>query len=253
MIRKIPKKAAKTSSFWKQSKQPLFGVLLASVVLSGCSTTPERLEKFSYEPNYPMNIPKKTLPKNGSLYQSAEAMTLFDDSRAHKIGDIITINLAEKFDAKKKDEAKYNKDNSQNFGLNGQAKAGTNANIMGGNVSVPGLGTGIGIGYGSSGAFTGKADVKQNSSLTGSIAVTVVEVISNGNLIIRGEKWITIHEGEEVIRFAGIVRPQDIRPDNTIDSGKVADVRLIYKDTGVSGDSARPSALTQWLHKYWPL
>lgn len=229
------------------------GVMVSSIVLSGCSSTPERMEKFSYEPNYPMNIPQKTVPKNGSLYQSGDAITLFDDSRAHKVGDIITINLAEKFDAKKKDEAKYNKSNQQNFGLNGQAAAGTNASVFGGNVSVPGLGSGIGIGYGSDGSFAGKSDVKQNSSLTGSIAVTVVQVISNGNLVIRGEKWITIHEGEEVIRFAGIVRPQDIRPDNTIDSEKVADVRLIYKDTGISGDTNRPSAMTQWLHKYWPL
>lgn len=236
--------------------QPLTKLILAGAVaafLGGCSSVPERMEKFTYEPNYPMNIPQKNLPKNGSLYQSGESLTLFDDSRAHKIGDIITINLAEKFDAKKKDEAKYDKSNQQQFGLNGQAAAGTNATAFGGNISVPGLGTGIGIGYGSEGSFAGKSDVKQNSSLTGSIAVTVVEVIPNGNLVIRGEKWITIHEGEEVIRFAGIIRPQDIRPDNTIDSEKVADVRLIYKDTGVSGDMNRPSALTQWLHKYWPL
>lgn len=226
---------------------------LAALMLSSCASAPERMEKFSYEPNYPMNIPKKNLPKDGSLYQSGESLTLFDDSRAHKVGDIITINLAEKFDAKKKDEAKYNKTNQQQFGLNGLAAAGTNASAFGGNISVPGLGTGIGIGYGTDGSFAGKSDVKQNSSLTGSIAVTVVEVIPNGNLVIRGEKWITIHEGEEVIRFAGIIRPQDIRPDNTIDSEKVADVRLIYKDTGVSGDMNRPSAITQWLHKYWPL
>ncbi|QBZ83497.1 Flagellar L-ring protein [Hydrogenovibrio crunogenus] len=231
----------------------LLGMMVSSIVLSGCSATPERMEKFSYEPNYPMNIPKKTVPKNGSLYQSGDAITLFDDSRAHKVGDIITINLAENFDAKKKDEAKYDKSNQQNFGLNGQAAAGSNASVFGGNVSVPGLGSGIGIGYGSDGSFAGKSDVKQKSSLSGSIAVTVVQVISNGNLVIRGEKWITIHEGEEVIRFAGIVRPQDIRPDNTIDSEKVADVRLIYKDTGISGDTNRPGAVTQWLHKYWPL
>ncbi|MDX1795493.1 MAG: flagellar basal body L-ring protein FlgH [Hydrogenovibrio sp.] len=231
----------------------LASVGLSSLVLVGCSSTPERMDKFSYEPNYPMNIPAKNIPKNGSLYQAGENMTLFDDSRAHKVGDIITINLQEKFNAKKKDEAKYNKTNKQNFGLNGQAAAGSNASVFGGNVSVPGLGSGIGVGYGSDGSFNGKSDIKQNSSLTGAIAVTVVEVIPNGNLVIRGEKWITIHDGEEVIRFAGIIRPQDIRPDNTIDSEKVADVRLIYKDTGVAGDMSRPGAVTQWLHKYWPL
>ena len=74
--------------------------------LHGCSTAPERMEKFSYEPSYPMNIAQAAQPMNGSLYQSANAMTLFDDARAHRIGDIITVQLKEKFNAKKKDEAK---------------------------------------------------------------------------------------------------------------------------------------------------
>ncbi|MBN2607121.1 MAG: flagellar basal body L-ring protein FlgH [Thiotrichales bacterium] len=244
----------KTHTKTKKSLNTLVKLAIAAAVvpalLVGCSATPERMDKFSYEPNYPTNIPTKSIPTNGSLYQTGDSMTLFDDSRAHKVGDIITIQLDEKFDAKKKDEAKYNKTNTQNFGLNGSGTVGSNATAFG---STLGGKTGLGIGYGSDGAFNGKSDVKQNSSLTGAIAVTVVEVIPNGNLVIRGEKWLTIHDGEEVIRFAGIIRPQDIRPDNTIDSTKVADVRLIYKDTGVAGDMTKPSAVTQWLHKYWPL
>lgn len=239
----------------KNTKTLLIASLVSVGFLSGCtSSAPERMEKFSYEPSYPMNIPQKNLPQNGSLYQAGEALTLFDDSRAHRIGDIITINLAESFNAKKKDEAKYDKTNAQKWGVDTPLTMfGQTPNSP---ISAPfanGEAAGLGIGYGSTGSFSGKADVKQNSSLDGSIAVTVIEVIPNGNLVIRGEKWITIHEGEEVIRFAGIIRPQDISPENTIDSAKVADVRLIYKDTGISGDSARPSALTQWLHKYWPI
>ncbi|MDG6777600.1 flagellar basal body L-ring protein FlgH [Thiomicrorhabdus sp. zzn3] len=216
-------------------------------LLSGCSSTPERVQQMSFEPNYPLNIPQQTQPNNGSLYQTG-AMTLFDDSRAHRVGDIITITLTEKFDAKKKDEAKYNKSNSQDFGVS------TPLNVFGrsaGQVASE-LGT-LGVGYGSTGSFQGKSDVKQNSSLTGAIAVTVVEVIPNGNLVVRGEKRLAIHEGDEVIQFAGIIRPQDIRPDNSIDSTKVADVRLVYKDVGMSGDTGRPSALTQWMNKYWPI
>lgn len=232
----------------------LLTAIVATSLLSGCSSTPERMEKFTYEPNYPMNIPQSNLPKNGSLFHQGEGLSLFDDSRAHKIGDIITINLAEKFDAKKKDEAKYDKSNSQDYGVTSPLSIfGQTPNSP---ISAPfgaGATAGLGIGYGSKGSFSGKADVKQNSSLTGAIAVTVVEVIPNGNLVIRGEKWITVHEGEEVIRFAGIVRPQDIRPDNTIDSEKVADVRLIYKDVGMSGATGRPGLLTQWLTKYWPI
>jgi len=227
-------------------------LLLAASLVTGCvSAPPERMQKFSYEPSYPTNIPEKNTPKNGSLFHQSDSLSLFDDSRAHKVGDIITINLSENFAAKKKDEAKYEKTNKQRYGL-GAGLSGS-ASVLGGNVSLPGIGTGIGFDYGSDGNFKGKADVKQNSSLDGSIAVTVIQVISNGNLVIRGEKWITIHEGEEVIRFAGIIRAEDIQPDNTINSSKVADVRLIYKDVGISGDSNRPGAATQFLTKFWPL
>ena len=241
-------------SFFKnrQGGVKTFMLLPGIVLLTACvSAPPERMAKFSYEPSFPINIPERNAPKNGSLFHQGDSLSLFDDSRAHKVGDIITINLSEKFDAKKKDEAKYEKTNKQRFGL-GAGLSGS-ASVMGGNVSVPGIGTGIGIDYGSDGNFKGKADVKQNSSLNGSIAVMVVQVISNGNLVIRGEKWITVHDGEEVIRFAGIIRAEDIQPNNTIASSKVADVRLIYKDTGISGDSNRPGAVTQLLHKYWPL
>lgn len=228
-----------------QTLKRLSALAVISSFIVGCSNAPPRMEKFSYEPSYPVNIPKKTLPVNGSLYQTGESMTLFDDSRAHKIGDIITINLLEKFDAKKKDDAKYDRQNNVNFG---------DPTVFGKSIKDLGLGINtLGVGATNTNSFAGKSDVKQNSSLTGAIAVTVVEVIPNGNLVIRGEKWMTIHDGEEVVRFGGIIRPQDIRPDNTIDSEKVADVRIIYKDTGVSGDTARAGAISKFLARYWPI
>lgn len=233
----------------------ILGLVVGAMILSGCtSNPPQRMEKFSYEPAYPTNIPQANLPKGGSLYHAGDSLSLFDATRAHKVGDIITIKLQEKFNAKKKDEAKYNKSNSQDYGVS------TPLNLFGQTVVSPvsapfakGSPTGLGISYGSKGNFAGKSDVKQDSSLSGSIAVTVVKVIPNGNLVIRGEKWITIHDGDEVIRFAGIIRAQDIQPDNSINSEKVADVRLIYKDVGISGDTNRASALTKWMNKYWPI
>lgn len=222
--------------------------LTATAALVGCSTAPERMEKFSYEPYYPPGAAKKTSPKNGSLYQPHQAMTLFDDASAHNVGDIITINLIESFKAKKKDEAKYNKSNDYDGGsvkLFGR----TDSQIL---KEATGFFNPLSI-SGSNTAFNGKSDVKQDSSITGKIAVMVTEVLPNGNLVVRGEKWITVSDGEEVVRFAGIIRPQDIQPDNTIDSTKVADVRLIYKDTGYAGDVTRPSAVNKWFTKYWPL
>lgn len=218
-------------------------VALVALGLQACSTPPERMERFSYEPSYPMNLAQNSEAQNGSLYNSGSSITLFDDARAHRVGDIITINLVEKFNAKKKDEAKYDKRTQADFGVS------TPLSVFG---RTPG-GLGSGIGYGSSNNFQGKSDVKQDSSVTGSVAVTVIEVIPNGNLVVRGEKWITLHDGDEKIQFAGIVRPQDIRPDNSIDSQKVADVRMVYKDTGIAGSTARPGAVTKFLSKFWPL
>lgn len=227
--------------------------VVSSLVLAGCSAPPERMQHVDYSPSYPINIPQPSQPQNGSLYQ-AGAMTLFNDVRAHRIGDIITISLSEKMSAKKKDEAKYDKSNNQDFGISTPFTVNTPNNIVGEAVqAVTNPIKGLGFGYGSESSFAGKSDVKQDSSLTGAIAVTVVEVIPNGNLVVRGEKWITIHDGDEVVQFAGIIRPEDIQPDNTIASEKVADVRLVYKDVGMSGDSARVGAGTKWLNKFWPL
>lgn len=237
----------------RKIKTLIVGIGLVMVVqLTGCSSTPQRHQELNYAPSYPMNIPKPQQPQNGSLYQPG-AMTLFDDSRAHRIGDIITINLDESMTANKKDEAKYDKSNSQDYGIRTPLSITAPGGVIGGIVGGIGDATaGLGVGYGSEGSFSGKSDVKQNSSLNGSISVTVVEVIPNGNLMIRGEKWITIHEGDEVVQFAGIIRPDDIQPDNTISSQKVADVRLVYKDVGMSGDTARAGVATEWLNRYWP-
>lgn len=221
--------------------------------LTGCGTTePKRFEKMSYEPSYPVNIPQQAQPNNGSLYQPG-AMTLFDDARAHRVGDIITIQLAESITANKKGDASYDRTKNADYGLSTPLSVNSNGSIVGKAVSaVTSPFNDIGIGYGSANSFSGSSDVKQNSSVDGQIAVTVVEVIPNGNLVIRGEKWITIHDGDEVVQFAGIIRPDDIQPDNTIESSKVADVRLVYKEVGVGGDTARENVASKWLAKYWP-
>jgi flagellar L-ring protein precursor FlgH len=222
-------------------------VLLMAASLVGCSTAPERMQKFSYEPAYPVNMPAQPQPKNGSLFQTNQNMTLFDDDRAHRIGDIITINLIENFKAKKKDESKYSRSNDLDWG--GISLFGrTDSQIL---KEAAGALSPLSI-KGSKTAFQGKSDVKQDSSISGKIAVMVIEVLPNGNLVVRGEKWITVSDGDEVVRFAGIIRPQDIQPDNTIDSTKVADVRLIYQDTGYAGDVTRPGAVQKWFTKYWP-
>ena len=72
----------------------------------------------------------------------------------------------------------------------------------------------------------------QNNSLSGTISVTVYRAYPNGLLAVRGEKWLRLNQGDEYIRFSGVVRKQDISPNNTVESERVADARITYSGTG---------------------
>ena len=87
--------------------------------------------------------------------------------------------------------------------------------------------------------FSGSADTDQSNSLKGSITLTVIEVLPNGVLSVRGEKWITLTRGEELIRVSGLVRPRDIEQNNTVLSGKLANSRITYSGRGELADTNR--------------
>ncbi len=80
--------------------------------------------------------------------------------------------------------------------------------------------------------FNGEGRSIQNNKLAGSISVTVAKVLANGNMVVQGEKWVRINQGNEFVRLSGIVRPQDIKADNTITSDRIANARISYGGTG---------------------
>ncbi len=90
-------------------------------------------------------------------------------------------------------------------------------------------------------------------SLVGDIAVTVVARYPNGNLLVRGDKWVTLNQGREFIRLSGVIRPFDIEPDNSIASSKVADARITYSSEGVLAEANRMGLLTRFFNSaLWP-
>ncbi|WP_018405495.1 flagellar basal body L-ring protein FlgH [Marinobacter gelidimuriae] len=91
-------------------------------------------------------------------------------------------------------------------------------------------------------------------SLAGSITVTVTEVLPNGVLRIRGEKWLSLTNGEEYIRLTGLVRPQDIKPDNTLASNRIADARIAYGGTGDFDQANQMGWMGRFFNsEWWPL
>ena len=99
--------------------------------------------------------------------------------------------------------------------------------------------------------FTGKGAADQSNSLSGNISVTVVDVLPNGNLNVRGEKRVTLNQGDEFIRLSGIVRPVDINSSNIITSDKVADVTIMYVGEGAMADASKMGWLARIVQSPW--
>ena len=97
---------------------------------------------------------------------------------------------------------------------------------------------------------TGKAD--QEASLTGSVAVSVVSVMANGNLVLRGEKQVALTEGAEIIQVSGIIRPEDVSAVNTVQSRRLANAQISYRGSGDLASTAKAGWGTSALMKLWP-
>jgi flagellar L-ring protein precursor FlgH len=180
-------------------------------------------------------------PAPGTIYTGASGFDLFMDLRARSVGDILTVLLVEKTDASKESSSSSAKDSSVDTGIP----------IFGGrgitNKGVPILNNELSA----SNSFDGKADSSQSNKLNGSITVTVADRLPNGNLLVRGEKRITINQGEEYIRLQGIVRPIDIGPRNTVPSTQIADAQIIYSGKGHQADANRPGWLSRFFNSPW--
>lgn len=218
-------------------------VLAAALFLTACNSTPKKpiADDPFYAPVYPEAPPTK-MAATGSIYQDSQASSLYSDIRAHKVGDIITITLKEATQAKKS--------------ANNEIKKGSDMSLDpifagGGNITIGGVP--IDLRYKDDMNTKREADADQSNSLDGSISANVMQVLNNGNLVIRGEKWISINNGDEFIRVTGIVRAQDIKPDNTIDSTRMANARIQYSGTGTFADSQKVGWLSQFfMSDWWP-
>ncbi|MDH3637802.1 MAG: flagellar basal body L-ring protein FlgH [Gammaproteobacteria bacterium] len=214
------------------------GALMLTV--AGCASTPGP----GFEPTYPeaVSLPPQT---NGAIYQEGYALVLFEDRRARRVGDLITIILNEQMSADKDAETTTSKENDVNI---------ESPTLFGYTLPTSDSATfTLDQQLSSSQEFSGRGSSAQSNSLVGTITVTVANVFPNGNLRIRGQKWLTLNQGSELIQISGIIRPEDISPDNTVLSTQVADARVAYKGKGVVADSNRAGWLTRFfLSPFWP-
>ena len=208
------------------------------LVLSACAT-PKRGD-VEYAPVKPVTQ-SGPIQHADSIYQSGSAWYLLEDIKPRRVGDMLTVTLQEKTDAKKQADTETKKETDNEISA---------LNFLGAPVTYNDrqlLDTKLKSQY----DFKGEADSQQSNSLTGSVTVTVVEVQANGNLVVQGEKWVTINKGDEYIRLRGIVRPSDINPDNTISSERVANAQIQYSGEGTIANANEQGWLAKFFNSIW--
>jgi flagellar L-ring protein precursor FlgH len=219
------------------------GLLCVMCSLSACNVMPPQPMSHSpqFEPVYPV-VSEQSKPATGAIYVGRQSDSWFGKSRSFQVGDVITVLLNESSQATRTQNGAVSRESSNDAlaGLQqyGPAHVGSfmkGINVLGGKVSNKG---------------TGAAD--QQASLTGSVAVAVVEVMPNGNLVLRGEKQLALTEGTEIIQVAGIIRPDDVSPSNTVQSKRLANAQIAYRGTGDLANATRAGWGTSAVLKLWP-
>ena len=195
-------------------------IMVAPVLLAACAPFP-KVDVREPTTARPPSL-QRTAPVNGAIYQQAAFRPLFEDTRARFVGDLLTINISENFAASQEKKSSTSK--------TGSVTADTPA------VKLP-IGGSLGANAfsaagSSSNTFDGKGSTNSTNAFTGTITVTVVDVLPNGNLIVSGEKQIGNNRQVETVRFSGVVNPVNIVNGNTVSSTQVADARIEMRGQG---------------------
>jgi len=221
----------------------LIGAVMLAGCLSGCNVMPPQALTHSpqFEPVYPLKQVQASTA-TGAIYIGRQSDSWFGKGRNFQVGDVITVLLNESTQAARSQVGSISRNSTNDMLSPGLAVLG---NKLGGVMKGTDFSkTDI------SNKGTGTAD--QTASLTGSVAVSVVEVMPNGNLVLRGEKQLALTEGSEIIQVAGIIRPDDVAPNNTVQSRRLANAQIAYRGKGDLANATRAGWGTSAVLKLWP-
>lgn len=213
-------------------------VVLTGLLLCGCATTPSQPPRALPEPT--LEQPPKAV--NGAIYQAGYDVRLYEDRTARRVGDIVTITLDEETNASK--DANTQLGRQYSYAL-------PTPTLMGKPLVYNG--TPVSFDVNSDQDFKGGGSSTQSNALSGVITATVVRVKPNGNLVLQGQKKLTLNRGDEYVTLTGEVRPYDIGPGNTVPSTRVANARISYTGDGALADSSRVGWLSRmFMSVIWP-
>lgn len=215
-------------------------IVAASALLGGCALMPETIVQTPLTAR-PQAANTIAPPANGAIFQSAAYRPMFEDRRARLVGDTITITINEKSSAGKLAGSSGSKVGTVTaaapnlFGLFGSLTSRLDASAS------------------TSSKFEDKGAVTSSNNFISTLTVTVVEVLSNGNMIVSGEKQVSLDKGAEFIRFSGVVDPSTVNSGNIVSSTQVADARIEYRTNSRIDGAAVMAMMARFFLSVIPL
>lgn len=193
--------------------------LVLGTAVAGCTTVPPTNVHQPMSVRPPMR--QESPSANGAIYQASAARPLFEDRRARYVGDTITITISESTSASLSANNKLDRTGSQKASIG--ASTGMFGKVLPNEASLSNSSTN---------AFSGKGEAANRNTFTGSMTATVIDVYPNGNLLVSGEKLVSLGAEQELVRISGVVNPAFVDAANSVASTKIADARIEYKSSG---------------------
>ncbi|MDH4028229.1 MAG: flagellar basal body L-ring protein FlgH [Nitrospirota bacterium] len=243
------------SIYWKSNCLfvRLIGSMLCLMVAAACATPSAQLPAPPPKYVYQYDEPRETETAN-SLWK--DGANIFEDRKARRINDILTINIVESISGSGKADTNTKRNSTGDYGLDNML--GMKKNYETGTIpfikDVYEKGAQFDPSAKGSAAsqFKGDGDTSRESELVATVTARVVEVLPNGYLILAARKELTINNEKQILVLSGTVRPDDISADNTVYSNKLADAKVYYVGDGVIQDKQKPGWLVRALDKVWP-
>ncbi|MBN2722483.1 MAG: flagellar basal body L-ring protein FlgH [Deltaproteobacteria bacterium] len=183
---------------------------------------------------------------NGSLYMEG-SRGLFEDARASRVGDIILVKVEENTDATRSAYTKTTRESSTS------ASMGSLFNVMAKLAAkYPQINLSSLISGGLSSAHSGQGETGRKGTLNATIAVRIARILPNGDFYVEGHKVVLLNNEENHLYISGVVRPQDVDHDNSVNSWRVADAQVEFTGRGDLSDTQKQGWFARFINKIWP-
>ncbi len=214
---------------------------VAALALQACATlAPPHVDVAPTAPALPIPV-VHAAPANGSIYQAGQYRPLFEDHRARLVGDTLTVSIVEKVSATQSSKSTIDKTGSVDASVS--ALPAINPKAL---ARATASGT-------SANSFEGKGATENTNDFSGTITVSVTNVLPNGHLLIAGEKQIGVNQNVDVLRFSGQVDPRSIQTGNTVQSTQIANVRVEHRGRGAASEANRIGWLSRFFLNVLPI